>query len=448
MMFLLLVLQIISLVLVFGTVVVDASYECSALLDAKGARRILPSVVQQVTATTAGDRPIPNIYVPSRNITLRGDVEHVVIPPTDNNGSYLKVFLPATLSSPVPFSCFLESLSGPVIGLMYEWLHDADANRATQCMEKYNSNTSAAYSACLTSGTEDAFRGGRREGIWQQVHPMDSIEGRLTLLLEYLNNTYPTEGWGRFLVEEPATSTTTYGTDRALIPSWPDIWLMGHSQGAGHTAYLAQAYELRGAGIMGGPQQLCASSSCWTNRPWKTSSIRVLAHRDEEYYDVIVQNLNNIPVEDGPFVAFTTLYDITNLTAVEKDDDANRLPQNLPWVTSIPMYPQASCGTIVGPHCSLAVDNNAPVSPGADLSANKTVNPAIYATSVWPQLAGLLDTPAPTTATPTAAPSSPTTTIEPTSSSSTMGWSRKLFGASVSWLVTTTAAIVGGVFVL
>jgi len=445
--------QILTLVLAIA--VVDASYECSALLDAKGARRILPSVVQQATVTTTdgrADRPIPDIYVPSRNITLKGDVEHVVIPSSSatDHDDYLRVFLPATLSSPGRFSCFLESLSGPVVGLMYEWLHDADANRAAQCMEKYNSTTSAAYSACLASGTEDAFRGGRREGIWQQIHPSDSIEGRLTLLLEYLDTEYPTEGWDRFLVEQQQQQDTaiSYGTGRSRLPSWPDIWLLGHSQGAGHAAYLAQAYELRGAGIMGGPQQLCASPACWTARPWKTSSVRVFAHREEEYYDAIVQNLKNIPIEDGPFVTFTTLYDISNVTLAEDDGDANRLPQNLPWVTSIPMFPEASCGAVVGPHCSLAVDMNAPVIPGADLSDSKTQNPSIYAASVWPQIAGLLDTPAPTTAAPTTIISSPITTSRPVSISGTTSWSKKHFGVSGLLIVTATATIVAGAFIM
>ena len=399
--------------------VVDASYDCNALLDAQGARRLLPS--------TVANRTVPNIYVPSRNITLPGDVAHVVIPPSSSSSSsdYLKVFLPATLSSPAPFSCLLASLGGPVVGLMYEWLHDADANRAGQCAVKYNSTQSLQYSNCLASGTEDALRGGRREGIWQDVHPLDSIQGRLTLLLEYLVLNYPSEGWDRFLVEAPGTR----------VPAWPDIWLLGHSQGAGHAAYMAQAYELRGAGILGGPQQLCDLAACWTARPWKTQSVRVLVHRDEEYYDVAVRNLQNTP-SDGPFAAFAEPFDISNVT------DSTRLPQNVPWVTSIPMFPTASCGAVVGPHCSVAVDRNAPLLANADLSDNKTVNPVMYAAHVWPQLAGRGDTVAPTVA-PTAAPTPDEEEAPPTGSSSSSSNSAWRNGMWLTTMTTTTTILVG-----
>lgn len=394
--------RIIFFSLLFSSAVVvdvDATYECSGLLDAQGARRLLPSVIQDALSTST--RPIPDIYVPSRNLTLPGDVAHIVKPPKPSSSSsdaysYLTVFLPATLSSPSPFSCLLASIdvtasqtgtvneNGPVIGLMYEWLHDADANRAAQCAAKYdNSSASQAYSDCLASGTEDALRGGRREGIWQEIDPLDSIQGRLTLLLEYLTLNYPNEGWERYLIQQ---STVTYATSTRL-PDWSAVWLLGHSQGAGHAAYMAQAYALRGAGIFGGPQQLCASPQCWTARPWKTKAVRFLMHRDEQYYDFILRNLKNTPKDgDGPLAAdFTEPYDISNQTDFRTDDS---LPLNLPWVTAIPTFPQPSCGTIVGPHCSVAVDRNAPVISEADLSVNKTENPVIYAAWVWPQMAG------------------------------------------------------------
>ncbi len=59
-----------------------------------------------------------------------------------------------------------------------------------------------------------------------EVTPANSIYNRLTRLLDYLNNTYPTEGWGQFLANN--------------TPDWSKISLAGHSQGGNNIAVIAK----------------------------------------------------------------------------------------------------------------------------------------------------------------------------------------------------------------
>lgn len=76
------------------------------------------------------------------------------------------------------------------------------------------------------------------------VDAANSIVGRLTRLLDFLDRNHPDEGWNRFLVG-----------DR---PAWSRIVVGGHSQGAGHAAYLGQRVRLAGALLLGGPGDFVA----------------------------------------------------------------------------------------------------------------------------------------------------------------------------------------------
>lgn len=62
------------------------------------------------------------------------------------------------------------------------------------------------------------------------VDRANSITGRLISLLTYLAATFPNEGWGQYLVNGQ--------------PNWSVITIAGHSQGAGHAAYLAKQQSL------------------------------------------------------------------------------------------------------------------------------------------------------------------------------------------------------------
>jgi len=73
-----------------------------------------------------------------------------------------------------------------------------------------------------------------------QVNRNNSIENRIIKLLEYNHLHHPEEHWDQFLTK-----------DNGLY--WDKIVFGGHSQGAGHAAYLAKQHLLRGIIMFAGP---------------------------------------------------------------------------------------------------------------------------------------------------------------------------------------------------
>ena len=92
----------------------------------------------------------------------------------------------------------------------------------------------------------------------------DSVEFRLARALEYANDLYPNAGWNAFLDGDK--------------PDWSSIIVSGHSQGAGHTAYLTQEFNLAGAVMFAGPgDRLNAAPANWVLRPTLTTPARMFA---------------------------------------------------------------------------------------------------------------------------------------------------------------------------
>lgn len=76
------------------------------------------------------------------------------------------------------------------------------------------------------------------------VDTANSVVGRLASLLHFLDLNHAGEGWGRFL--------------DGGAPDWSRIVVGGHSQGAGHAAFLGQRVRLAGALLLGGPGDFVA----------------------------------------------------------------------------------------------------------------------------------------------------------------------------------------------
>jgi hypothetical protein len=95
------------------------------------------------------------------------------------------------------------------------------------------------------------------------VDSTNSIAGRLTRTLNYLNTTYPTEGWGRFL------------SGGAL--DWSVVTVAGHSQGSGHAAYMGKLYSLDRLVMFSGPSDVGTgngASAAWLSLPNVTPASR------------------------------------------------------------------------------------------------------------------------------------------------------------------------------
>jgi hypothetical protein len=79
--------------------------------------------------------------------------------------------------------------------------------------------------------------------------PGNSIVSRLTMLLRWLHQSRPEEGWGNFFDSQG--------------PRWESLVLAGHSQGGGHAALLAKRHRVSRVVMLGAPSDF----SFALNRP-------------------------------------------------------------------------------------------------------------------------------------------------------------------------------------
>lgn len=120
------------------------------------------------------------------------------------------------------------------------------------------------------SGDPDSPGAVREERLFgTEVSPLvdvdqaNSVINRLVRLLQHLDMTHPEENWARFLV--------------GVQPRWAAIMLGGHSQGAGHGAYLAQEFRLASVLMFGGPGDFVNGEgpADWLFRPLQTAPGRL-----------------------------------------------------------------------------------------------------------------------------------------------------------------------------
>ena len=108
------------------------------------------------------------------------------------------------------------------------------------------------------------------------VDSLNAIYTRLVHLLNYLETTYPSQNWSQYL----ATSKTL---------NWSKIIVGGHSQGAGHAAYLAKYESVERVLMFSGPNDYSnhfAQPANWLGRPGLTPANRQYAYLS--LYDEIV----------------------------------------------------------------------------------------------------------------------------------------------------------------
>jgi hypothetical protein len=296
----------------------------------------------------------------------------------------LMVYLPGTTDWPGLSSCLIQAAAAtgnPTIGLTYGYLSRGDSFRNTRCASLENLDDQVE---CLTEQHNDAIFGGTygaeriysEAEFWAPVDPLDSIVGRLGLLLMKLHELYPKEGWNHYYKKPkqdyPATPRL----------NWKLLAFMGHSQGAGHAAFLAQIKKLGGAVMISGPQDECegcpANTPFWIDEPYKTKSVTAFAHGDatesflEPSLPVMEDNWNRMaktetiswdyPVSVVDTGAYTT-YDVCNT----------------PIVSFLAPSAMSPCGR--KGHCSTALDDSAPV-----LSNTSGEDVYIFAMNIWTEI--------------------------------------------------------------
>src|SRR5438128_2998093 len=140
--------------------------------------------------------------------------------PAQTSGSNHKlfVFLPGTRQNPSIFQLVQQEaarLGYHVIGLMYP----TGGGLAKACP------TTPDPSACYENARLEIIDGIDRVAF-MDVNVANSIDNRLTKLLQYLTLHYPDEGWDRFLLRDK--------------PKWSQIAVSGHSGGGGNAAMIAK----------------------------------------------------------------------------------------------------------------------------------------------------------------------------------------------------------------
>jgi len=115
------------------------------------------------------------------------------------------------------------------------------------------------------------------------VDPANSISGRLLALLGWLHSSYPNEGWNRFV--------------RAGAPDWSLITIAGHSQGAGHAAYMGKLHEFDRVALFAGPGDVgpaAGTPAAWFDLPAITPAGRQygFGHSADELVPFVFLQLN------------------------------------------------------------------------------------------------------------------------------------------------------------
>jgi len=156
---------------------------------------------------------------------------YVWLDPTARSNHKLFLFLPSGRSAPDTFQLIGQEaarLGYHVISLMYQ----NDLILVALCGAAA-ARSAAAGNACYQSARLDIIDGGDRSlSIPELVQAgfdisgPNSIDTRLTKLLEYLDAWHPEEGWSRFLANG--------------APKWSRIAVGGHSQGGGEAAMIAK----------------------------------------------------------------------------------------------------------------------------------------------------------------------------------------------------------------
>lgn len=137
---------------------------------------------------------------------------------TAQSNHKLLVFMPGTGQRPAMFQLLQQEatrLGYHVIGLMY--VNGGGFGR--------NCPIAPDPASCYEEGRLEVIDGIDRV-TFLNVNAANSIDNRLTKLLEYLAAQYPEEGWSQFLVDE--------------TPKWPLIAVAGHSQGGGEAAMIGK----------------------------------------------------------------------------------------------------------------------------------------------------------------------------------------------------------------
>lgn len=202
------------------------------------------------------------------------DESHYVLKSKLNNQNKLVLFIGGSYSVPKDYNrlCeYLATLGFDIISLSYP------NQVATAPL-----GTSADKLIFDTYRDEVCFGNSVSQEV--SVDPLNSINDRLINLLQFLANKYPGQRWGDYLSNQQT-------------PEWSKILLAGHSQGAGHAAYLAKKRLVHRVILFSGPNDYSSyyqAAGNWLQMPGLTSAANhyALVHELDEIVPFTNQVVN------------------------------------------------------------------------------------------------------------------------------------------------------------
>ena len=219
---------------------------------------------------------------------------HEVWVPTDPSvplRDELLVFLPGTGNTPDGFDKVAQvalRAGYPVIVLAWP----GEDHPATPCYTLHPDDM-AAMEACRTAAFEEKAYGNGVSEV-EDIPPGDSVVGRLTRLLSWLDAEYPSADAGRFLDGD--------------APRWSSIAIAGFSQGALIAGLLAKDHAVARAVLFAGgcdsfttdDGEVYLAASCSAPRATPVERIWALSHaRDETNEDLAVHEALGLPALGG-----------------------------------------------------------------------------------------------------------------------------------------------------
>jgi hypothetical protein len=240
-------------------------YEAASL---EGWDFIRPSHTQRSSCT-------PPPLITRQGIIVDFDSHHAVQLPKKydiNQPKYLHVYLCGTgchPSKPTAFAYLNTSLAlgYPTIALSYIWANYTDMEKNTHAKHKQDPQD------FLRRYHHDCVNGGSLSKL-VDVPSDQSIMARLADLINYLIKESS---------EEEAAAWSYYLTE-AKVLRYDRIIISGHSQGAGHVAYIAQQHGLARAILLSGPQEYINEDdhTSYLDEGFVTKDVRCFRHQDEE----------------------------------------------------------------------------------------------------------------------------------------------------------------------
>lgn len=232
---------------------------CAALILAGSAPLAAAPVADQASPVIRHDIAVATVdpaAVQQPNLRTNVPNKHLALVPTNPalRKNKLYIFIPGTHSSEL-----LEQ------DLVYTGLR-----HGYHALAVAYPNYAAVAQLCKGSPDDDCTAKVREEILTGadlsplvKIAPKDAFETRLKTLLAYLSKTFPDEGWGQYLTGSEI--------------DWSRISVAGHSQGAGHAAYLAKMHAMARVAIISGVADTTAKGGMapWLSRPNVTPTANI-----------------------------------------------------------------------------------------------------------------------------------------------------------------------------